>query len=855
MRYSSLLLLFLVVAALRAQVPTGGLVAFYPFSGNANDSSGNGINGTLNGCTLTTDRFGRPNSAYQFNGSSDYILVNNSSSFPATAITTAFWLNRMGIGTTGLENYVCKEHSFSSYLYSDSSLVFQVWKGTAGVWSEWSTGYYRVKCDSNWVFYASTYDNATKIVSVYINGVLVNTVNETDPQVIVRTSTDQMYIGRNGSSSVYFIKGKLDDVRIYNRALSAGEISQLYGNYYAPKVLMADADSGKVVLRWSSERKSDIARYRIYRGGALIDSVIVTGSNDTSYTNLGLTNYQPYSFFITSVDNYGNMSRSSDTVTATPCLIVSDYDGNRYQTTKIGNQIWMLGNLKITHYRNGNPIQNVMDQTAWIGLTSGAFCWFNNDSATYKSTYGALYNFYAVLDSRNLCPPGWHVASDNDWKTLESYLGMATSELDLIDQERGAATGVGGQMKESGTLHWASPNSGATNASGFMALPGGQRNGYGVFMSVGSEGIWHTSTAYDPGNSIRRRLGYGVSTINRYYTWNICGYGLRLVKDDNNIVSAGLVAWYPFNGNANDSSGNGNNGTNYDATLTNDRFGNPNSAYLFNGSSNYILVNNSATFPDTAITTAFWFNRNGNAPTSLENYICKETSFSTYLYSDSTLVSQVWKGTAGVWSEWSTGNYKVSDDTDWIFYASTFSNSTKLVNIYINGVLVNSITETDPTAIVRSSTNPLYIGRNGSSSVYYIKGKLDDIRIYNRALDSSEIQLLHHEGGRVPTDVKGQIAIELPGEYRLAQNYPNPFNPSTTIEYALPNRSNVRIVITNMLGQQVALLVNGEQEAGYHEIKWQASIASGIYFYRFEAVDVTNPNNRFVQVKKMLLLK
>ena len=124
MRYSRLLLLFLVVAALRAQVPTGGLVAFYPFSGNANDSSGNGINGTLNGCTLTTDRFGRPNSAYQFNGSSDYILVNNSSSFPATAITTAFWLNRMGIGTTGLENYVCKEHSFSSAISINKSCTF-----------------------------------------------------------------------------------------------------------------------------------------------------------------------------------------------------------------------------------------------------------------------------------------------------------------------------------------------------------------------------------------------------------------------------------------------------------------------------------------------------------------------------------------------------------------------------------------------------------------------------------------------------------------------------------------------------------------------------------------------------------
>lgn len=228
MRYSSLLLLFLIVVTLRAQVPTNGLVAFYPFSRNANDSSGNGNNGTLNGCTATTDRFGRSNSAYQFNGTSDYIIVNNSSSFPSTAITTAFWLNRTGIIPTGTEHYVSKELSYGTYLYTDSILYAQVWKGVAGVWSFWSTGAYRLKCDTNWVFYASTYDNATKIVSIYINGVLVNTINETDPQAIVRTSTNQMYIGRNGSSSVYFIKGKLDDLRIYNRVLTDIEIRALY---------------------------------------------------------------------------------------------------------------------------------------------------------------------------------------------------------------------------------------------------------------------------------------------------------------------------------------------------------------------------------------------------------------------------------------------------------------------------------------------------------------------------------------------------------------------------------------------------------------------------------------------------
>jgi hypothetical protein len=96
---------------------------------------------------------------------------------------------------------------------------------------------------------------------------------------------------------------------------------------------------------------------------------------------------------------------------------------------------------------------------------------------------------------------------------------------------------------------------------------------------------------------------------------------------------------------------------------------------------------------------------------------------------------------------------------------------------------------------------------------------------------------------------------ELPTHFSLKQNHPNPFNLSTTIRYELPNRSSIRLVITNMLGQQIAVLENGEREAGIHEVEWHANVASGIYFYRIDAVSVSDPNNRFLEVKKMMLLK
>jgi hypothetical protein len=100
-----------------------------------------------------------------------------------------------------------------------------------------------------------------------------------------------------------------------------------------------------------------------------------------------------------------------------------------------------------------------------------------------------------------------------------------------------------------------------------------------------------------------------------------------------------------------------------------------------------------------------------------------------------------------------------------------------------------------------------------------------------------------------------EVTVSSPTVIALEQNFPNPFNPSTTIRYALPSRSSAKIVVTNTLGQEVAVLTNGEQEAGYHEVEWRANVASGIYFYRIDAVSASDPNNRFVQVKKMLLLK
>src|SRR5450759_1177427 len=165
----------------------------------------------------------------------------------------------------------------------------------------------------------------------------------------------------------------------------------------------------------------------------------------------------------------------------------------------ICTQVWMLKNLDVSTYRNGDLIPKVTDPTAWSALTTGAWCWYNNDSATNASTYGKLYNWYAVNDPRGLAPTGWHVPSDAEWTTLSTCLG-------------GNAV-AGGAMKETGTTHWTSPNTGATNSSGFTGLPGGYRNNDGSFNNVGNFGYWWSSTELNTTDAWYRNLYYNGGNI------------------------------------------------------------------------------------------------------------------------------------------------------------------------------------------------------------------------------------------------------------------------------------------------------------------------------------------------------
>jgi uncharacterized protein (TIGR02145 family) len=191
-----------------------------------------------------------------------------------------------------------------------------------------------------------------------------------------------------------------------------------------------------------------------------------------------------------------------------------DINYNIYNVIIIGSQAWFGENLRVTSCNDDNAISNITDGTAWGTLTTPAYCWYNNDPI-YESEYGALYNWYAV-NTGKLCPVGWHVPTYADWSTLRTYLGGQ-----LV---------TGGKLKEAGTVHWKSPNTGATNETGFTALPGGDRRG--GFIEMGQRGYWWLATEYST------ITAWGTSII--YYEPVVfeidsndkkCGLSVRCIRD------------------------------------------------------------------------------------------------------------------------------------------------------------------------------------------------------------------------------------------------------------------------------------------------------------------------------------
>ena len=224
--------------------------------------------------------------------------------------------------------------------------------------------------------------------------------------------------------------------------------------------------------------------------------------------------------------------------------IVTDIEGNVYNTVTIGTQVWMAENLKTTKFNDGTEIPNITDNNAWAILTTGAYCDHSNIPAN-STIYGRLYNWYVVDNNaatkmtsnggRNVCPTSWHVPTETERSTLTTYLGGVSV--------------AGGKLKETGTTHWLSPNTGATNETSFTALPGAGRNYQGAYSKLGNSGYWWNSTEYDSdSNAYSWAMDYSGANVRNSYSYKQTGLSVRCVRDiltDITNPSTSTIEVYP----------------------------------------------------------------------------------------------------------------------------------------------------------------------------------------------------------------------------------------------------------------------------------------------------------------------
>jgi uncharacterized protein (TIGR02145 family) len=244
---------------------------------------------------------------------------------------------------------------------------------------------------------------------------------------------------------------------------------------------------------------------------------IKTETDPAGGTNYSITGTQeilsvPYAMYAA---KSGDDSAQTAAITAMQAQISALQYQVQYSSIQIGTQQWMKKNLDVVTYRNGDIIPQVTDPTVWANLTTGAWCYYNNDPAN-GAIYGKLYNWYAVNDARGLAPQGWHIPTDEEWSTLSTFLGGISV--------------AGGKMKTTGTTRWTTPNTGATNESGFSGLPGGYCFD-GDFYGVGDYGYWWSSSEDDANRAWSRFLSYSNDNAYQYSGIKRSGFSVRCLGD------------------------------------------------------------------------------------------------------------------------------------------------------------------------------------------------------------------------------------------------------------------------------------------------------------------------------------
>jgi len=319
------------------------------------------------------------------------------------------------------------------------------------------------------------------------------------------------------------------------RALSTGDVNGSFIVQPSAPTMVLDTiyengNVGTVVVRFTNPGSGVFDRGIVWSSSpnpTMSSNKSVAGKGGFGFTHSfgGMTAGSPYyvrAYARTSAGVYYSPERSFITVLWVRCPgtpSVTDVDGNLYHTVQVGTQCWTQSNLKVSKYRNGDNIPTGLSNSNWQNTIAGSYAIYNNDPEN-DGLYGKLYNHFAVMDTRGLCPTGWHVPTDGEWTALETFLG-GSSVAGVSLKSTSIQPTPGG---------WASPNTGATNYSGFSALPGGLRDYYGGFINIGDAGYWW-SMSNSGLNAWSRVMNTSSGDVTRLSLFRMGGFSVRCLKD------------------------------------------------------------------------------------------------------------------------------------------------------------------------------------------------------------------------------------------------------------------------------------------------------------------------------------
>ena len=464
-------------------VPSDGLVAWYPFNGNANDESGNGNDGVVNGATLSLDRFGDEESAYLFDGQNDYITLGNLDPIDngvQQEISISLWLT--------LTNH--NEEFYNSVIIGDevnsnNGVILQTNVDQGLTSYGGGEPYFGCNCS----IYLNTWHHILYVqnsegVTIFLDG------QEYFMMSYLNSETNEIWkVGAFIQSNNRFFSGIIDNIAIWNRALSEEEIQSIYlaeapvsgctdstACNYDPE---ASSDDGSCIPSGCMDTDACNFNSEAECEGEACDYSCCPGPGCCSvghYWDWELEQCFDINPTDTNLDGCTDLNDLMDILSAyggcgaveTPwqCDEPLGYQGYDYATVSIGEQCWFAENLRTEQYSNGDPIPMIFENSEWLDTSEGARCWINNDS-TYFGFPGFLYNGYVVDDSRGVCPQLWHVADDAEWIELEISHGLSE-----IEAHETGVRGVSIQLSQKMRVDvW-----GGINVLGFSAVRGGYRN-------------------------------------------------------------------------------------------------------------------------------------------------------------------------------------------------------------------------------------------------------------------------------------------------------------------------------------------------------------------------------------------